>query len=135
MAPPAGRRFVSLEFPPRTYDIDFAGVVGNIVFIRWLEDLRLTLMAAAYPIEDALKEDVAPVLLSTRIDYERPVTIGDAVIGKMERVRWHVAAEFAVGERIHATAEQVGVFVRLSTKKPIPPPERLRAHYAPDFAR
>ncbi len=31
---------VNLSFPVRTYDIDFAGVVSNIVYIRWLEDLR-----------------------------------------------------------------------------------------------
>ena len=24
----------------RTYDIDFAGIVSNIVFVRWLEDLQ-----------------------------------------------------------------------------------------------
>ena len=36
--------------PIRTYDIDFAGIVSNIVFIRWLEDLRLGLMDQAYPL-------------------------------------------------------------------------------------
>jgi acyl-CoA thioester hydrolase len=139
MPPPPGRRFVARDFPPRTYDIDFAGIVNNAVYIRWLEDLRLALMEEAYPIERALKDDVAPILLSTKIDYERPVTIDDKVMGRMwvprmERVKWHVAAEFTVGERVHAAAEQVGLFIRLSTKKPIAPPEQLRAHYAADFA-
>ena len=36
--------------PIRTYDIDFAGIVSNIVFIRWLEDLRLGLLDQAYPL-------------------------------------------------------------------------------------
>ena len=33
--------FYEQPLPIRTYDIDFAGIVSNIVFIRWLEDLRL----------------------------------------------------------------------------------------------
>ena len=32
---------ISLDLPIKTYDIDFAGIVSNIVYIRWLEDLRL----------------------------------------------------------------------------------------------
>ncbi|HEY5210789.1 MAG TPA: thioesterase family protein [Stellaceae bacterium] len=135
---PAGKPFVELPFPPRTYDIDFAGVVNNIVYIRWLEDLRLALMAAVYPIDRALREDVAPILLSTAIAYEKPATIQDAsLVGRMwvpamERIKWHVAAEFAVGDIVHARAEQVGLFIRLSTRRPVAPPAGLRAHYAPE---
>ena len=33
--------FCEQPLPIRTYDIDFARIVSNIVFIRWLEDLRL----------------------------------------------------------------------------------------------
>jgi acyl-CoA thioester hydrolase len=133
---PEGKPFVERAFPPRTYDIDFAGVVGNIVYIRWLEDLRLALMEEVYPIERALADDIAPVLLSTTITYEKPVTIQDRLIGRMwvpmmERVRWHVAAEFTVDEVVHARAEQVGLFIRFSTRKPVPPPEPLRRHYGP----
>jgi len=133
--PPAGKPFVALPFPPRTYDIDFAGVVNNIVYIRWLEDLRLALMADVYPVDRALREDVAPILLSTNIEYDKPVTIQDAsLVGRMwvprmERIRWHVAAEFAVGEVVHARAEQVGLFIRLSTRRPIAPPAALRERY------
>ncbi len=133
--PPAGKPFVELPFPPRTYDIDFAGVVNNAVFIRWLEDLRLALMAKIYPIDRALRDDAAPILLSTHIAYDKPVTIQDAgLVGRMwvprmERVKWHVAAEFAVGDVVHARAEQVGLFIRLSTRRPIAPPAPLRARY------
>ena len=120
--------------PIRTYDIDFAGIVSNIVFVRWLEDLRLGLMDRAYPLIRALAEDVAPVLLSTRIVYHHPVTISDPLIGRiqvsrMSRVRWWLAAEFTVNGAIHAEAEQEGLFMRLSTRKPIPIPEPLRRWY------
>jgi acyl-CoA thioester hydrolase len=120
----------------QTYDIDFAGTVGNIVFVRWLEDLRLSLMEETYPIARALAEDVAPILLATRILYERPVTMQDALLGRMwvtamGRIRWTLAAEFVVGERVHARAEQEGLFIRLSTRRPIAVPPALRQRYAP----
>ncbi|HZU90043.1 MAG TPA: thioesterase family protein [Stellaceae bacterium] len=126
--------FYESELPVRTYDIDFAGVVSNIVFIRWLEDLRLGLMAKSYPLPQALAEDVAPVLLETRIAYRRPVVIGDPLIGRMRvaalgRVRWRLAAEFAVRDQIHAEAEQEGLFMRLSTRRPIAIPAPIRQWY------
>jgi acyl-CoA thioester hydrolase len=115
----------------QTYDIDFAGIVSNIVFVRWLEDLRLGLMEQAYPLIRALAEDVAPILLATRIRYRRPVTIADRLIGRMRvaalgRVRWQLTAEFTVGAAIHVAAEQEGLFMRLSTRRPIAIPEPIR---------
>jgi acyl-CoA thioester hydrolase len=117
--------------PIRTYDIDFAGIVSNIVFIRWLEDLRLGLLDQAYPLIRALAEDIAPILLSTRISYRCPVTIADALVGRMRvaaltRVRWRLAADFSVNGVVHAEAEQEGLFMRLSTRRPIAIPEPIR---------
>jgi len=131
------REIVERDLPVRTYDIDFAGIVSNIVYIRWIEDLRLAMMAEAYPIARALAEDTAPILLETRIAYERPVTIHDVVKGRMwvtemGRIKWHLAAEFVVGGRVHARAEQVGLFIRLSTRRPIAPPRALRERFAPE---
>jgi acyl-CoA thioester hydrolase len=136
----AQSRVVERALPVRTYDIDFAGVVSNIVFVRWLEDLRLAMLEEAYPIARALSEDVAPILLETRISYERPVTIGDALTGRrwvteMGRVKWHVAAEFVVRAAVHARASQTGLFIRLSTRRPIAPPLPLRQAFAPQTLR
>jgi acyl-CoA thioester hydrolase len=115
----------------QTYDIDFAGIVSNIVFVRWLEDLRLGLMDQAYPLIRALAEDVAPILLATRITYRRPVTISDPLVGRMRvagltRVRWRLVAEFVVRGDVHAEAEQEGLFMRLTTRRPIAIPEPIR---------
>ena len=123
--------FYEQPLPIRTYDIDFAGIVSNIVFIRWLEDLRLGLMEQAYPLSQALAEDVAPILLATRISYRKPVTIADPLLGRMRvaglsRVRWRLAAEFTVNGALHAEAEQEGLFMRLSTRRPIAIPEPIR---------
>jgi len=126
--------FYELPLRVQTYDIDFAGIVSNIVFIRWLEDLRLGLMDEAYPLVQALAEDVAPILISTRISYRRPVTIADKPVGHMRvaslgRVRWRLAAEFTVGGVICAEAEQEGLFMRLSTRRPIAIPEPIRRRH------
>ena len=126
--------FYERKLRVRTYDIDFAGIVSNIVFIRWLEDLRLELMDAAYPLTQALDDDVAPILLKTEIRYRRPVMIRDPLVGRirvkdMTRVRWRLAAEFAVGDTLCAEAEQEGLFMRLSTRRPIAIPKPLRRRY------
>jgi len=126
--------FYEQPLPIRTYDIDFAGIVSNIVFIRWLEDLRLGLLDLAYPLIQALADDVAPILLSTRINYRRPVTIADKLVGRMRvagltRVRWQLAAEFLVDGAVHAEAEQEGLFMRLSTRRPIAIPDPIRRRY------
>jgi acyl-CoA thioester hydrolase len=133
-------RAVELALPVRTYDIDFAGIVSNIVYVRWLEDLRLALLAEAYPIARALAEGVAPILLETQIAYERPITIQDTPKGRMwvtemGRVKWHVAAEFSIGERVHARATQTGIFIRLATRRPVAPPLPLRERFAPASLR
>jgi acyl-CoA thioester hydrolase len=124
------------EMPLRiqTYDIDFAGIVSNIVFIRWLEDLRLALMDEAYPLVRALADDVAPILTDTRIAYRRPVTIADKLLGRIRvkglgRVRWRLAADFTVAGTVHAEAEQQGLFMQLSTRRPVAIPEPIRLRY------
>jgi acyl-CoA thioester hydrolase len=133
----AGRvvgEFYELPLRIQTYDIDFAGIVSNIVFIRWLEDLRLGLLDQVYPLVQGLADDVAPVLTATRIAYRRPVTIADKLLGRMRvaglgRVRWRLAAEFTVGGHLHADAEQEGLFMRLSTRRPIAIPEPIRRRH------
>src|SRR5262245_24072236 len=124
-------QFYEQPLPILTYDIDFAGIVSNIVFIRWLEDLRLALLDQAYPLIRALAEDVAPILLATRINYRRPVRIADPLVGRIRvagfgRVRWRLAAEFRVTGELHAEVEQEGLFMRLSICRPIVIPEPIR---------
>lgn len=128
---------IRLTFPVRTYDIDFAGIVSNIVYVRWLEDLRLELLARAYPLHRLVADGLGPVLLETRIVYRDALTVHDRPEGRMwvegmGRVRWTVAAEFVTPgtARVHATAKQTGLFVRLDTRRPVPIPDVLRSALA-----
>jgi acyl-CoA thioester hydrolase len=122
---------VNLEFPVRTYDIDFAGVVSNIVYIRWLEDLRLTILERYYPLEILLSEGLAPTLVETRIRYQRPVRITDKVSGRMwinklTRMKLIFTSEIFVNDEVAVSAEQLGCLIDMRTGRPAPMPEALR---------
>ncbi|MCS6845255.1 MAG: acyl-CoA thioesterase [Caldilineales bacterium] len=124
---------VSLVIPVRPYDVDFLGIVHNIVYIRWLEDLRMQVLAEYFPLEPAMTgEGIVPVLLRTAIDYRRPIRLFDPVMGHMwlkevGRVRYVLSAQFKVHGELMAEAEQVGCFVDLITRRPVPVPAAIRA--------
>ena len=117
-----------------TYDIDFAGIVSNISYIRWLEDLRNLFAEQAFSIGDALRRGIAPALMHTEIDYLAPVRFPDIVIGRMwlaehGRSKWELAAEFqsqGTGQ-IVARARQTGVFIALETLRPVRLPEEYQS--------
>ena len=116
----------------RTYDIDFANIVHNIVYFRWLEDLRSEILADVLPIAEILTTGISPILTASAIEYKWPVRIGDAAVGRMwvaelSRTRWTLAAEIVVGERVCAAARQSGYFADLKTLRPVRVPERLQA--------
>ena len=118
----------------KSYDIDYGGVVSNIVYIRWLEDLRLELLKTLLPLNKQLYDGIAPVILDTKISYKSPIRILDQPRGvmwiqDMTSVRWTVVAEFRVGERIASSAKQVGAFVNIATGKPVRIPKRLADRY------
>ncbi len=128
------RRALLIERPivVRTYDIDFANIVHNIVYFRWLEDLRSEILADVLPIDEILTTGISPILTASAIEYKWPVRIGDAAVGRMwvaelSRTRWTLAAEIGVGDHVCAAARQSGYFANLKTLRPVRVPEKLRA--------
>ena len=134
---PAGDRrplHVELTFQPKTYDIDFAGHVSNIVYIRWLEDLRMMVLDTYLPLNILMERGIAPVVMRTTIDYKRPVKLFDSVSGvmwasEMENVKGILSAEFTVNGNVVAAAEQIGLFVRMNTGRPVAFPEEFRRQF------
>lgn len=125
---------VELPLRVKTYDIDFAGHVSNIVYIRWLEDLWLKLLDEYFPLEPQLEQGFGPVLVKTEIEYKRALRLGDKPVGRMwmaevTRARWTVQAEITVDGNAAARATQVGCFVNMSTGRPISLPEPLRTEW------
>lgn len=116
----------------RTYDIDFANIVHNIVYLRWLEDLRSEVLADVLPIDEILATGISPILTRTEIDYRWPVRIGDEVVGRMwvsdlSHTRWTLNSEIVVGDRVCAAGRQSGYFADLKTLRPVRMPEKLKA--------
>lgn len=115
---------VEVVFPVRGYDIDFAGVVSNIVYIRWLEDLRTTILDSYLPLSTQMEQKYCPVVLHTQIHYKQAIRLFDQPVGRMwisklNRWKWFVTGEISIGNKLAAVAEQNGCFVSLETWKPI----------------
>lgn len=120
-------------FRVMTYDIDFAGVVSNISYIRWLEDLRNLLAEQTLSLGEAFQRGIAPTLMHTEIDYLAPVRFPNLVTGRMwlaehGRSKRELAAEFQsqAMDKLVARARQIGVFVALDTLRPVRLPEEFQ---------
>lgn len=114
------------------YDIDFAGIVSNIVYIRWLEDIRTRWCDRFSPLSQMFAEGYCPIVLQTKIDYRVALRMGDIPTGQIAmtldgRLRWKAQFLISVNGKAAAEAEQMGVFIRLSDSKPLPIPAAFRA--------
>lgn len=126
--------YIDLPITVKTYDIDFMGIVSNIAYVRWMEDLRLRFLEVHYPLERLLSELVVPVIVQTQIEYKRPIRIHDRVTGSMwmeksDASGWMAVMEFVVNGKHAAIAKQGGVFINITTMKPADPPEGLQKKY------
>jgi acyl-CoA thioester hydrolase len=122
---------IELHVPVRTYDVDYAGIVSNIVYIRWLEDLRIAMLDRYLPLEELHGRGVTPVLLRTDIRYRRAIRLFDDVVAAMwlsdvSRARWTVGAAFTVGGATCAEARQEVAVVDRESFRPRPVPEEIR---------
>ncbi len=124
-----------LSFPVKTYDIDFAGHVSNISYIRWLEDLRLALLESYLPLQPQMESGTVPMVAETSIRYRRQVELFQTVRGCMwiesvGTVRAKLRAEFTVGGVVCADATQIGAFVDTRSGRPARVPEALRCLFS-----
>lgn len=124
----------SINLEVKTYDIDFAGVVSNIVYVKWIEDLRLAMLATHYPLQEQLKRNIAPAILQTKIDYKKSIRLFDEVSGRIwisdiQKIKWFLQAEIYAQNKVAAVVEQSGIFVSLSRTRPVSIPEDLLQKY------
>lgn len=123
--------FVERSFEVKTYDIDFAGHVSNIVYVRWLEDLRLALLAEHFPLKPQMDAGYAPILTRTNIQYKRPIRLFEPVVGRMwlqsvGAARMVLGAQIVVNNEVCADVVQEGVFADLETGRPMRVPTEMR---------
>ncbi len=119
-----------LDFRVNVYDIDAMGIVSNIVYIRWFEDLRMAYLDANFPYKELMEEQISPIIMNTEAAYKEPVTIYDHPIGRcwMTAVggsSWEMAFEISSGDRIHCTGIQKGCFYDVAKKRVTRMPARL----------
>lgn len=122
----------AIEFVVKSYDVDFAGVVSNIVYLRWLEDLRLELLERTISIKELNDQGLNPTLVRTEIDYRAPLRLSDKVTGRMSIVRVGNAS-FTMHAELHkadgtlaAESTQVVCLVSARTGRPVSLPQTFR---------
>ena len=132
---------------PSFYDLDWMGIVSNISYVRWTEDIRTRLLdMSPYPMSRLMAERLSPALLRTTIDYKQPYDgerggLIRATVKAGERTgrsRWDLVYQFyhAETDQQLVVATQAGCFVALPEVKPtrIPPEMRdfLTEYLAPE---
>lgn len=116
--------FIELPLKINTYDIDVAGHVNNIVYIRWLEDLRTKLFSNICNFKEVFENGFYLVVISTSINYKKQLKLFDSPMGimKLDNLKHGVItlnAQIKIGKQIYATAEQKCVIMNLKTSKMI----------------
>lgn len=105
-----------------TYDIDVAGHVNNIVYVRWLEDLRNKLFTQIYSMEKLLEINHHLVVISSEIKYRKQIKLFDKPVGKMfvhsySHGMFVFKAEINVGDHLAFVATQKCVLMNLNENK------------------
>jgi acyl-CoA thioester hydrolase len=108
------------------YDIDVMGHVSNLVYIRWMEDMRHRLLeAAGLPFVEMHRLGFGPVLMETHITYRNPIVISDTVtaelwLSELKGASAIIEHRFCIGDGVVAAeGRQKGVFVSLATMRPL----------------
>lgn len=125
---------VEREMDINGYDIDVMGIVSNIVYVRWFEDLRNSFLDKYYPYTEMIEQKMSPILMKTKVEYKKSLTIFDHPIGRtwmihMGRSKWEMAFEIISRQTIHCYGEQTGCFYNLEKKRPARIPHQLLIHY------
>ncbi len=133
----ADMKKVEFDQEIHTFDIDFAGHVSNIVYVRWMEIGRLKLLAAAgLPVERVVDElGLFPTLIATEIRYRRQLFLGDRVtvhvwLSKLKHVSAIMEFRFfnQYGD-LAAEGRQTGLFIDARSHKPTPLSEEAHQRF------
>ena len=129
---------LNLDLSIYTFDIDFAGHVGNNVYLQWVEIGRCNFLEdAGFPIHNLVASGVVPVIANMNIAYKKPLYLGDNVslamwLSKLEKVTHVIEFRFYNGDGVlAATGHQKGVFVNSKTLRPSALPDYIRALFLP----
>ena len=134
-------RTVEIDLDIYTFDIDFAGHVSNITYIRWLEIGRIQLLAdVGFQTHELLESGLAPIVIRTEIDYRLPLKLGDHVHMSLDLVELRSASamlDFRITSngQVAAAARQTAIFVSRDTGKPFRVSREFRERFSPYLQR
>ena len=112
---------VEMPLKVQAYDIDVVGIVSNISYVRWLEELRQAWCDTHYPTDRMFAQGFVPAIGLTHIEYKRAILFGERVLGRIwfegfRGQRWNFGFEFVVVDRVAAVARQSGIFIALADR-------------------
>ena len=118
----------------KAYEIDSMGIVSNIVYIKWFEDLRHTFLNKYYPYKEMMKTGISPILVKTEAQYKSPIKITDSPVGRswvssLGKVRWEIIIEICSGDTVHCIGKQMGCFFDIAKNEPTTTPKVLLEAY------
>ncbi len=125
---------VRLGAPVYTFDVDFGGVVSNIVYLRWSEMWRVKVLEAlGIPVEQMLAQGFMPVVARHEINYRKSLVLGDAIVlegwvegvGKSS-VRLWMEVRRASDHALVCDNRQVIVLLDRSSARPVELPAEYR---------
>jgi acyl-CoA thioesterase FadM len=116
----------SIKIQP--YDTDYMGIVHNITYIRWFENLRMAMLDKYYALDRLLSSDVTPILAETHVVYKRPLAMLDQPLGRVwmevvSRTRWEMHFEILCNGVPCCQGRQLGYCYSLSRKRPVHAPD------------
>ena len=122
--------YLETPFEVKSYDIDVVGHVNNIVYIRWLEDIRMNFLNKFLPYNRLMGKGISPVLTKTEIEYKLPIKMFDEVcvksyISDVKGPRLILEFEFYVSDKLMAVARQTGIFFDVNKQRPVRPPDEF----------
>ena len=125
------REVVEKGIQIKSYEIDAMGIVSNITYIKWFEDIRHDFLDVYYPYNEMMKTGISPMLMKTEVEYKLPLTIQDHPIGKcwvieMGKMRWEICFEIFKNDKVCCSGIQKGCFWDLNRKRPTYVPKRMR---------
>lgn len=113
------------------FDVDYMGIVHNIVYLRWLEQIRTDFLSRYYSIADSLETGICPIIAKTEMNYHSPLRVTDIAAAKFKvedvgRSKWVISMEIYSGETLNFRADQTGMFYDINRKKPARTPSHVR---------
>lgn len=118
----------------KAYEVDCVGIVSNIVYIKWFEDMRHYFLDKYYPYREMMENKVSPVLVKTQAEYKAPLTISDSPIArcwmeKLGNVKWEMHTEIELDGNLCCKGIQKGCFFDTEQNAPTKTPKVLLDAY------